>query len=343
MTEIRRRDFVAGTAAALTLVGLRARAQDGWPNRPVHFIVPLAPGGAIDFIARQVGDALTRALGQQVVVENRTGAGGTHRHGRRDEEPAGRLHRADHQRQRGQRAAYHEPALRLHQGADAGLLSRAAAADSRRAFRRSVSTPWPSSSLREGKSRAGFCDLRRRQQPARAGEWFKREAGIKIDHVPYRGAGQAINDLIAAHVKVALLGPTALMPHYEAGTLRLLAQSAPHARRLLKEVPTFEEAGYKGLVLDAWYAAFVPKGTPPAIVARLNSRNEQVAEGRKTARDLHQGRGRAGRRHGGRLRQACARRLRKICAAGEGARHPRKLELSAATSLHCAGGRFAAA
>ena len=77
MTGIGRRDFIAGAAAALTITGSRALAQDGWPGRPVHFIVPLAPGGAIDFIARQVGDVLTRTLGQQIVVENRTGAGGT--------------------------------------------------------------------------------------------------------------------------------------------------------------------------------------------------------------------------------------------------------------------------
>ncbi len=92
-----------------------------------------------------------------------------------------------------------------------------------------------------------------------------------MDHVPYRGAGQAINDLIAAHVKIAFLGPTALKPHYDAGTLRLLAQSASKRTPMLKDVPKLEEAGYKGLVLDAWYAAFVPKGTPPAIVAKLNA------------------------------------------------------------------------
>ncbi len=102
-------------------------------------------------------------------------------------------------------------------------------------------------------------------------EWFKREAGIRLDHVPYRGAGQAINDLIAAHVKTAFLGPTALVPHYRAGNLRLLAQSSAARAPTLPEVPTLEEAGYKGLVLEAWYAAFVPPGTPPGIVAQINA------------------------------------------------------------------------
>src|SRR6185503_547839 len=78
MTKLTRRTFIASTAAAsLALTGTRVSAQEVYPNRPIRFIVPLAPGGAIDFIARQVGEVLTRTIGQQVVVENRTGAGGT--------------------------------------------------------------------------------------------------------------------------------------------------------------------------------------------------------------------------------------------------------------------------
>jgi tripartite-type tricarboxylate transporter receptor subunit TctC len=102
-------------------------------------------------------------------------------------------------------------------------------------------------------------------------EWFKREADIKIDHVPYRGAGQAINDLIAAHVKVAMLGPTSMIPHWKAGTLNLLAQSTAKRNPTLPEIPTFVEAGYKDLVLEAWYGAFAPKGTPPEILSKLNA------------------------------------------------------------------------
>ena len=102
-------------------------------------------------------------------------------------------------------------------------------------------------------------------------EWFKKETGLKFDHVPYRGAGQAINDLVAAHVKTAFLGPTSMMPHAEAGTINMLAQSANKRSPTLPEVPTLDEAGYKGMVLEAWYGAFVPTGTPPDIVAKLNA------------------------------------------------------------------------
>ena len=113
--------------------------------------------------------------------------------------------------------------------------------------------------------------------------------------MPYRGAGQAINDLIAAHVKIAILGPTAMMPHYRAGTLKLLAQSAAKRGPTLHEVPTLEEAGFKGLVLEAWYGAFAPPGTPPAIIARLNDEMNKALSDPKLMREFHQGRDRTDR------------------------------------------------
>jgi tripartite-type tricarboxylate transporter receptor subunit TctC len=112
-----------------------------------------------------------------------------------------------------------------------------------------------------------------------AAEWFAKIADIKLDHVPYRGGGQAINDLIAGHIKIGSLGSSPLIPHYKAGNLRLLAQSTDKRSPSLLEVPTYQEAGIKGLVLDQWLGAFVPTGTPRAIVARLSREmNKALAE-----------------------------------------------------------------
>src|SRR5581483_11250473 len=97
-------------------------------------------------------------------------------------------------------------------------------------------------------------------------EWFAKTADIKLEHVPYRGAGQAINDLLAGHVKVAFLGPTATMPHAAAGKIKLLAQSGEARSVSLPDVPTLIESGYKGLSLESWYAAFAPLGTPADII-----------------------------------------------------------------------------
>ena len=113
MNRIGRREFITGAAAAgLTVVQAgTARAQGGgeaWPNRSLRFVVPLAPGGGIDFVARAIGEYISRPLGQQVVVENRTGAGGTIGMDTAMKKSARWLHDPDHQRQRGERAAHHE-------------------------------------------------------------------------------------------------------------------------------------------------------------------------------------------------------------------------------------------
>jgi tripartite-type tricarboxylate transporter receptor subunit TctC len=103
------------------------------------------------------------------------------------------------------------------------------------------------------------------------GTWFAREAGIRLEHVPYRGAGQAVNDLVAGHVKSALLGPTALIPHHRAGTIKIIAQSSEKRAPTLPDIPTIQESGFKGLVLDAWYAAFAPPGMPAGLVMEINA------------------------------------------------------------------------
>jgi tripartite-type tricarboxylate transporter receptor subunit TctC len=102
-------------------------------------------------------------------------------------------------------------------------------------------------------------------------QWFAQIAGIALEQVSYRGGGQAINDLVAGHVKLGSLGSTPLIPHYRAGSLRLLAQTTAERSASLPDVPTYQEAGIQGLVLDQWLGVFVPAGTSPAIAARLNA------------------------------------------------------------------------
>ena len=101
--------------------------------------------------------------------------------------------------------------------------------------------------------------------------WYAQLAGISMEQVPYRGGSPAINDLIAGHIKLGSLGTTPLLPHYQAGTLKLLAQSMQTRSPTLPDVPTYQEAGMKGLVVDQWLGVFVPAGTPPTIAARLNT------------------------------------------------------------------------
>ncbi len=275
MTKIARRKFMkqaaaAGAVLSSGLPGL-AFAQEVYPNRPIKFIVPLAPGGGIDFIARTVGDYISRNIGQTVVVENRTGAGGTV----------------------GMDTAMKSPpdgytVLITNDNAASAPHIMSLSYDYTKELVPVINLAWQPQVLAAHPS-LGVNTFEEMIKHVRAnpgvgyatsgvgsnqhvlGAWFAKEANLKLDHVPYRGAGQAINDLVAGHVKLAWLGPTALVPHYQAGKLKLLAQSSSKRAKVLKDIPTLEDVGFKGLVLEAWYAAFVPKGTPPAIVARLNA------------------------------------------------------------------------
>src|ERR1043165_7667947 len=267
-----RRAFIQGAAAlaASPFVPRIARAQT-YPNRPVRFIVPLAPGGGLDFIARLVGEYISRGLGQQVFVENRTGAGGT---------------------------IGIDLAIKSAPDGYSLLLTNDNVADAPHVMKLNVDflkDLMPVSLLGrqpqviavhpsfEVNSLAEMVAAVKKQPGlgcATSGvgsnqhvlmEWFNKAAGIQLDHVPYRGAGQAINDLIAGHVKVAFLGPTAPLPHAQAGKLKLLAQSGEPRSPSMPDLPTLQESGYAGVSLESWFAVFAPMGTPAAVITQLNA------------------------------------------------------------------------
>jgi tripartite-type tricarboxylate transporter receptor subunit TctC len=269
---LRRRHFLqyAGAAALAPALPLRARALD-YPIRPVRFIVPLAPGGGLDFVARLTSEYLSRALGQQFYIENKLGAGGTIGIDTAvKSQPDGYSVLVTNDN-----VASAPHVLKLNTDYSKELAPVIEL--SRQTLALAVHQSFPAKTVDDLIKAA-------RAQPglsyATSGvgsnqhilaEWFAKLAGIKLEHVPYRGAGQAINDLIAGHIRVAFLGPTALIPHYRAGTIRLLAQSSHARAQSLPEVPTLEEAGFPGLVLESWYGALVPAATPPDIIAYLNA------------------------------------------------------------------------
>jgi tripartite-type tricarboxylate transporter receptor subunit TctC len=102
------------------------------------------------------------------------------------------------------------------------------------------------------------------------GEWLARLAGIKLTHVPYKGGGQAITDLVGGQVKIGSLGSTPVMPHYRAGKLKIIAQTTAKRAPSLPEVPTYQEQGL-AIELDQWLGFLVPAGTPADVVKRLNA------------------------------------------------------------------------
>jgi tripartite-type tricarboxylate transporter receptor subunit TctC len=269
---------IAALLALALACPLAAQAQE-WPSRSIKFVVPYPPGGSTDIAARVLGEYLSRSLGQQIVVENKSGAGGVIgvESGAKSA-PDGYtvLIAPDFVA-----SAPHIFKMSIDPMKDLVPVVQL----SRQPVALAVHPALGVKSLPElvalAKERPGmsFATSGVGSQQQIVAEWFAKIAGIRLEHVPYRGGGQAINDLVAGHVKIASLGSSPLIPHYKAGTIRLLAQSTAARSPSLPDVPTYQEAGVKGLALDQWLGAFVPAGTPLAIVARLNGEiNKALAE-----------------------------------------------------------------
>jgi tripartite-type tricarboxylate transporter receptor subunit TctC len=271
MNLVRRR-FMQGVAAAAAVPALsRVAVAQAYPARPIRFIVPLAPGGGLDFVARLVGEHLSRTIGQQVYLENKVGAGGMigiETAAKSPPDGYSVLVSNDN-------VASAPHVLRVNTDFVKDLVPVIEL--SRQTQVLAVHSSFNVKSVAElvaaakGQPGMSFATSGVGSNQHILGEWFAKEAGIKLEHVPYRGAGQAVNDFIAGHILIGVLGPTALIPHYKTGTLRFLAQSSKARMSSLPDVPTFEEAGMKGIVLETWYGAFVPSGTPAPIIARLNA------------------------------------------------------------------------
>jgi len=257
-------------AAALPVMSRLARAQ-AYPTRPVRIIVPFPAGGSTDVSARIIAEHLSRVFDRQFFVENRVGAAGNiGMEAAAKSPPDGYTLLVT-----GDPIASNPHVYKLNVDPVKDLLpviqlSRQPA----------VLAVHPSLGV---SSVAELVALAKRQPGlnyALGGgvgttqhvvvEWFAQIAGIKLTPIAYRGGGPAINDLIAGHAKIGSLGSTPLIPHYKAGALRLVAQSTATRSPSLPEVPTFQEAGIQGLVLDQWLGVFAPAGTPSAIVATLN-------------------------------------------------------------------------
>jgi tripartite-type tricarboxylate transporter receptor subunit TctC len=287
--DVVRRRFLQGAVAAAALPALSpaARAQ-AYPTRPIRFVVPLAAGGGLDFVARLFGEYLSRNIGQQIYIENKLGAGGMIG----VETAAKSLPDGYSVLVTNDNVASAPHVLRVNTDYVKDLVPVVQL--SQQTLVLAVHSSFEVKSIAEliaaakAKPGMGFATSGVGSNQHILGEWFAKEAGIQLDHVPYRGAGQAVNDFIAGHILIGVLGPTALIPHFKTGTLRCLAQSAKRRAESLPDVPTFEEAGFKGMVLDAWYGAFVPSGTPEAVIARLNAELNKAAADHATRDSLLQ-------------------------------------------------------
>lgn len=256
-------------ATFLALIPVLALAQP-WPAKPVRIVVAFAAGGSTDVAVRTIQERLAQSLGQPMVVENRAGAGGNIAADFVAKQPADGytvLASAD--------ALASNPHLFTNLPFDPAKDLAPVVQLTRQPVVLAVHPSLGVSSVAElvaaAKARPGlgYATSGAGSIQHMAGEWFAQLAGIKLTHVPYKGGGQAITDLVGGQVPIGSLGNTPLLPHHRAGKVKILAQTTAARSGSLPDVPTYQEAGMRGLVLEQWLALFVAAGTAADIKARL--------------------------------------------------------------------------
>ena len=246
-----------------------AQAQ-AWPAKPVRIVVAFAPGGSLDFVTRTVSERLSVELGQSIVVENRAGANGNIGAEYVAKQPADGyvvLASAD-----ALLSSAHLYKLSYDPMKDLTPVIQLTRQPLVLAVHPSlgVNTLPELIALAKNKPGLGYATSGSGSGQHMVNEWLAKLTGIQLTHVPYKGGGQAITDLIGGQVQIGSLGSTPVMPHYKAGKLKIIAQSTGTRAPSLPEVPTYQESGVQ-IVLDQWLGFLVPAGTPPEVVARLNA------------------------------------------------------------------------
>lgn len=262
-------------AAALAALGC-AHAQDNYPTKPIRLIVPFAPGGSTDLAARLVAEFGSRELGQQIVVENKAGAGGSTGMELVARAPAdgytlGMATVSTH----GSNPAVYGSKLRYHPVKDFAPVTNVAttpsvfainpnkvqAKDMKEFLALAKANPGKFSFGSPGTGSLGHANIAH----------FTALAGVELLHVPYKGAGQAMNDAVGGQVDAITDNLPSALPHLQSGKLRALAVLSEKRSPTLPDVPTYGELGFPQMGGGGWFGVVAPAGTPAPVVAKLNA------------------------------------------------------------------------
>lgn len=269
-------------AVGLVLSATAATAADAWPSKPITMVVPTAPAGSTDIMARLVGDPLQRALGQPVVIDNKPGASGNI-----GTEFVARA-APDGYTLLMQYSGYHVgnpplyPNIRWSPTKDfvpVAMVMRAPHVVA-------VSGRLPVKSMKElieygKKKKEGglfFASSGNGSIQHIAGELLSRQTKQAMTHVPYKGSGPAINDLISGNVDMFITTPPSVIGHFAGGRIKPLAYTGSKRHPSMPDVPTSAEAGLPGYEVESWFAVFAPAKTPPEVVNRLSAELRKIVE-----------------------------------------------------------------
>jgi tripartite-type tricarboxylate transporter receptor subunit TctC len=259
--------------AALACIGYASGTHaQRYPERPIRLIVPFAPGGTSDLVARLVGARLAEDLGQSVIVDNRGGGGSTLGTGMAARAtPDGYTLLISHIALAVNQTLYSK--LPYRAVTDLAPISKLGVAPSAVV----VNSKLPANNMKDlialakkqpGKLNYGSAGVGSSGHLAVA--LFEHVADVQLTHVPYKGGGPSVAATIAGEVQIAIPVLASAASHVKAGRLRMLAVTSAKRSQSVPDVPTAQEAGVKGYVYETWFGLFAPAGTPKAIIAKLN-------------------------------------------------------------------------
>ena len=255
-------------AAAASIAPATAGAQ-AWPAKPVKIIVPFPPGGGADTLARIMAPKLSGIWGQPVLIENKPGASGTIGAEAVAQAPADgyTLLMSSTASLTGKNVAQFAPVTLVSASAYVVTLTASLKAGNIREFI-ALAKAAPGK-LTFGSSGTGAASHL-------AGELFKAMAGVDMLHVPYKGTGQALTDLLAGHIHAMFAPAQTVMPHVQSGKLRALAVTSAKRAATLPDLPTVAESGVPGYAAVGWFGLLAPVATPTTLVATISADADRV-------------------------------------------------------------------
>jgi len=276
---MKRRAFLKATAgaAAASAIGAPALAK-GWPNRPIKFIISFAAGGATDLVGRPWAEALSKAYGQQFVVENRGGASGLiGNEAAFRSAPDGYTFLFT-----GNTGTVGLPLLRKHNFDPNQFRIVGHTGNSVVGFtvHPGIGVKTMQELLDYAKKNPGklnFGSSGAGTQPHLRFEMFRYKTGADIAHIPYRGGAESLQDLLAGNIQ--LMCEASTLPHVKAGKLNMLCVNASQRFGDLPDVPTLTECGIQGADMASWFGVYAPPGTPDEIIQDLNAKMNEISNG----------------------------------------------------------------
>ena len=268
-------------SAALASLSLAASAQE-YPLKPIRVITPYGAGGASDIVVRAGVHEMSKHLGQSIIVENRTGAGGTIGFEAFAASPAdGYTLLGTASSLHGISAALYTKTLKHDPNKDVEpviVLANVSNVLVVNPAVRASSTKELIELARTAQNKLTFVSAGVGTSVHMAGELFKKMAGVEMTHVPYRSSVAALVDLTAGRVDVMFDNIPSALPHIKAGKLRALATTGARRAAILPELPTIAEQGFAGYEAGVWVGLLAPAGTPKPVVAKLNAAGQKAIE-----------------------------------------------------------------